>query len=268
MKVSRRAFLTDLGRGLSAAVIVACAGEVGSSSTTVQSAPASSTPDATNPPDSSSTDSSAPGTTSTEGVASSSSPSYAWERVDLDFVSAYVLVRSGEAVIVDTGVSGSEGAIDAALGRLGVGWDAVGHVIVTHEHGDHAGSARAVLDLASSATGYAAEPDLGNIDASRPLTPVTDGDEVEGLRIIATPGHTPGHIAVLDPGRILLTGDAINNVDATLTGPNPQFSSDMETALESARLLSGFDYEVALFGHGEPIDQSASTRIAELTATL
>ncbi len=267
MKVSRRAFLTDLGRGLSAAVIVACAGEVGASSTTIRSAPASSTPVTTNPPSPSSTDSPAPGPTSTEGDAGDS-PSYAWERVDLDFVSAYVLVRSGEAVIIDTGVSGSEAAIDATLGRLGVGWDAVGHVIVTHEHGDHAGSARAVLDLAPSATGYAAQPDLGNIGTSRPLTPVTDGDEVEGLRIIATPGHTPGHIAVLDPGRILLTGDAINNVEATLSGPNPQFSSDMEAALESARLLSGFDYEVALFGHGEPIEQSASSRIAELTATL
>lgn len=266
MRISRRAFLTDLGRGLSAAVIVACAGEAGSPSTTPASAPSPSAPVTTSPSTSATTTKSEPNSDTTG--ASEDPPPYAWERVNLDFVSAYVLVRRGEAVLVDTGVSGSESAIGSALERLGVGWDALAHVIVTHEHGDHAGSARAVLDLAPSAVGYAAEPDLGNIGASRPLTPVVDGDVVEGLRIIATPGHTPGHIAVLDPGRILLTGDALNNVDATLTGPNPQFSSDMATALDSARLLGDFDYEVALFGHGEPIEQDASTRISELAATL
>ena len=40
-----------------------------------------------------------------------------WQRVDLGFVSAYVLVRGGQALVVDTGVGGSAGAIEDLLGR-------------------------------------------------------------------------------------------------------------------------------------------------------
>lgn len=206
--------------------------------------------------------------TSDSSTGASSTDSFDWARVDLGFVSAYLLVRSGEAVLVDTGVADSEGAIEAVLGQLGLHWGAVGNVIITHEHPDHQGSARAVLELASDAKGYAAQPDLANIAAPRSLVEVTDGDIVEGLQVIATPGHTAGHISLLDPGRILLVGDALNNVDGTLTGPNAQFSSDMPTALDSARMLASFDYDVALFGHGSPLDGGAAEAVAELARSL
>ena len=62
--------------------------------------------------------------------------------MNLGFVSAYILVRGGEAVIVDTGVAGSDDDIETALGGIGLGWADVGHVILTHKHGDHAGASR------------------------------------------------------------------------------------------------------------------------------
>jgi beta-lactamase superfamily II metal-dependent hydrolase len=64
----------------------------------------------------------------------------AWSRVDLGFVSAYVLVRGTEAAVVDTGVAGSAEAIGAVLDSAGPGWAGVRHVVLTHKHGDHAGS--------------------------------------------------------------------------------------------------------------------------------
>ena len=73
-----------------------------------------------------------------------------YSRVSLDFVSAYILVRSGEAAIVDTGVAGSESAIEGGLAALDLGWDAVDHVILTHLHDDHIGSIAAVMDLAAA----------------------------------------------------------------------------------------------------------------------
>jgi glyoxylase-like metal-dependent hydrolase (beta-lactamase superfamily II) len=261
--LNRRAFLADLGKGVTAAIVVAaCASESSSSTAGATTTTGASSPSTRSSP----TSTSANPTTSTE--SSTPADGYNWARVDLGFVSAYLLVRSGEAVLVDTGVANSEGAIGAVLGELGLDWSAVGHLIVTHEHPDHQGSVRAVLELASAATGYAAQPDLGNIASPRPFTEVVDGDEVEGFTIIASPGHTAGHISILDPGRVLLTGDALNNTDGALTGPNPQFSSDMPTGIESAKMLATFDYEVALFGHGGPIESGASQAIAELAATL
>ena len=69
-----------------------------------------------------------------------------WERVNLDFVSAYILVRAGEAAVVDTGVEGSADAIDAALAGIGLDWSAVGHLVLTHHHADHVGSAAPIME--------------------------------------------------------------------------------------------------------------------------
>ncbi len=220
-------------------------------------------------------------TTSTTVESSTTSPvgpavgPIAWERVSLGFVSAYVLVRDDTAAIVDTGVGGSEDEIEAALGAAGSGWDEVGHVILTHLHGDHVGSLEQVLDRAPTALVYAGEADIPRIGSSRPITPVTDGDDVFGLEIVATPGHTEGHISVLDPaGGVLVVGDALNGGDTTggapgtVAGPNPQFSSDMATANETVRKLAGLRFETLLFGHGEPIESGAAQQVAALAAAL
>jgi glyoxylase-like metal-dependent hydrolase (beta-lactamase superfamily II) len=261
MPINRRAFLADLGKGVTGAVVLAACSSESTSDPTTPSA-SSTTIAAAAPSTSAST------TVTTSSASTTASSLWDWARVDLGFVSAYVLVRDGEAVIVDTGVAGSEGAIESVLGELGLAWNAVAHVIITHEHPDHQGSAQAVLEFTSDATGHAAQPDLGNIATPRALNEVRDGDLVEGLRVIATPGHTAGHISILDPGRILLSGDAINNIDGELTGPNPQFSSDMAIGVESVRLLAAFDYEVTLFGHGTPIESRASVAVTDLAQSL
>lgn len=265
---TRRMFLADLGRGGIALAVV---------SFVAACAPASSSPSspsaATNAP---SNGEPSPGPSASEAAASpaaegsapagSAAPEdLAWERVNLGFVSAYLLVRAGEAAIVDTGVEGSEGEIEAALERLGLTWASVAHVILTHRHGDHAGSAPAVLELAPQATGYAGAADLGAISAPRPLTAVADGDLVFDLRMIATPGHTAGHIAVLDEAAgVLVAGDALGTAGGTLTGSNPSFTEDEAAAAASIAKLGALTFETLLVGHGEPILSGASAQVAAL----
>lgn len=87
-------------------------------------------------------------------------------------MSAYILVRGGEAVVVDTGVAGSSEDIDASLVGVGLDWSAVGHLILTHHHGDHVGSAADIMDRALDAVGYAGQEDIGSITVPRPLTAV------------------------------------------------------------------------------------------------
>jgi glyoxylase-like metal-dependent hydrolase (beta-lactamase superfamily II) len=192
-----------------------------------------------------------------------------FERVDLGFVSAYLLYRGGEAALVDTGVAGSEADIETALASIGLGWDAVGHVIVTHKHPDHQGSLGAVLALAPSAQVYAGAQDIPAMEAVASPTAVGDGEQVFGLAIIETPGHTAGHISVLDiAAGILVTGDALNGVGGGVAGPDSGFSEDMTVALESVAKLAGFAYEVALFGHGEPVFAGAAEQVSELASSL
>ena len=153
-------------------------------------------------------------------------------------MAAYVLVRGGQAAVVDTGVAGSADAIGKVLDSAGPGWAGVRHVVLTHKHPDHAGSVGDVLDRAEKAVGYVGAADLDEVDAPRRLRPLADGDDVFGLRIVATPGHTAGHMAVYDTGsRVLVAGDALNNTDG-LAGSNPQFTEDEAEAARSVRRLA------------------------------
>ncbi|MDX1658857.1 MAG: MBL fold metallo-hydrolase [Nitriliruptorales bacterium] len=188
-----------------------------------------------------------------------------WGRVDLGFVSAYVVVRAGQAVVIDTGVEGNEGEVERVLSEMGLGWPDVSHVILTHKHPDHVGSLPAVLEAAADAEAYAGEADIPAIEAPRPVGAVGDGDTVIDLEIVATPGHTPGHISVIDPGTsTLFAGDALNGDSGRVVGPNPQFTEDMDQAWRSVTKLGGLTYDTVVFGHGEPVAGDASSQVAAL----
>ncbi|HXV81882.1 MAG TPA: MBL fold metallo-hydrolase [Candidatus Binatia bacterium] len=190
-------------------------------------------------------------------------------RVNMGFVNGYVLIRGKEVAVVDTGMSGNASKFADVVRRAGLGWDAVHHVILTHYHRDHIGSVGEVLEAAPKATAYAGAADIPKIESPRPIKPVGDNEEVFGLRVISTPGHTPGHICVFDPvGSLLILGDAMNNVGNQLAGPNPQYTADMAQAHQSVKKLAGLTFARAVFGHGEPIDKGASQAIAKLARTF
>src|SRR5918996_2167723 len=84
-------------------------------------------------------------------------------RVNLGFVNAYVLIRGKEAAVVDTGTPNNATKIADVVRTAGLGWDAVRHVILTHYHPDHAGSATDVAGLAPRATFWAGAPDIPQI---------------------------------------------------------------------------------------------------------
>ena len=190
-------------------------------------------------------------------------------QVNLGIVNAYVLIRGKEAAVVDTGTPNNGSKIADVVRTAGLNWDAVHHVILTHYHPDHIGSVGEVLAAAEKATAYAGAADIPQIKSPRPLKAVNDNDEVFGLRVIATPGHTPGHVCVFDPaGSLLILGDAMNNIGNKLAGPNPQYTADMAQAHQSVKKLAKLKFQSAVFGHGEPLDNGASQAIAKLAGTL
>jgi glyoxylase-like metal-dependent hydrolase (beta-lactamase superfamily II) len=268
-QMTRRTFLADLGRGSVALMVVGITGCAPGSPP--GPSPTASATGRSPEPGTPSAPASASAVPSSSGVGSGGAPSsgaVAWTRVNLGFVSAYALVRGGEAAIVDTGVAGSADEIEQALRGVGLAWNAVGHVIFTHRHGDHAGSAADVLAQASAATGYAGAEDIPGITVPRPLTAVGDGDSVFGLRIVATPGHTAGHVAVLDEvGGILVAGDALGTVGGTLAGSNPSFTADAAAARASVAKLGALRFETLLVGHGEPILSGAAAQVAALAGS-
>lgn len=260
--IGRRRFLVHVGRGaLGVAVfgLSACSSAGDDAATPTfprRSEPASGAP--------------SPATSTSATASDTADPGarLAWSRVDLGFVAAYVLVRGREAAVVDTGVGGSADEIGAVLREAGPGWSGVRHVVLTHKHPDHAGSIGDVLLRATDATAYAGEADLGDITAPRRLRAVGDGDDVFGLQIVASPGHTLGHIAVFDGDTgVLVAGDALTNT-AGLAGSNPQFTQDEAAATATVGKLARLRPRTILVGHGNPIDDDAAGALQRLAASL
>ncbi len=198
-----------------------------------------------------------------------------WWRVDFAYVSAYVLVRGREAALVDCGFSSRVDEIGAVLRAAGTGWDRVRHVLITHSHGDHVDGLVEVTAAAPGAALYAGAAETESLlpiwsgQSQRwPVRPVTDGQEVFGLEVVDTPGHTPGHIAIFDTeSRVLIAGDALTNTIDGLKGPMADFTPDMPTAEESVRKLAALEPRVILFGHGPPVERDAAAQLRRLASS-
>lgn len=263
-RVDRRVFLSQAGRmGLGLVLstsAVACAADASDEVSDATPSPASG---AAASPAAAQASTATPSEQATRAA-------FDWQRIDLEFVSAYLLIDNTQVVVVDSGVEGSETDIEEALTDLGMGWYAVEHVIFTHKHPDHIGSASAILE-ATEAEAHAGEGDHVSIVGPRPVSPVSDGQDIFGLRIITTPGHTPGHISVLDPvGGVLVAGDALvgRGDGGGVAGPDAAYTQDMATAEESVRKLAGYNFDTVLFGHGDPVEQDAARLVEELAARL
>lgn len=159
--------------------------------------------------------------------------------------------------------------------------------MLTHGHEDHAGSAAAIRGWgdvevlahradAGIVRGERGRPDPVLTATERPLyeqvaatmpsippcsvdTELADGDTVAfggGARIIATPGHTDGSIALwLPAARVLFTGDIVaNGSSGLMLGP---FNTDREQARKSAARLAQTPAQTICFGHGDPLTDQA-----------
>jgi glyoxylase-like metal-dependent hydrolase (beta-lactamase superfamily II) len=93
---------------------------------------------------------------------------------------------------------------------------------------------------------------------------VEDGDSVgEGGRLVHIPGHTAGSIAVLVPALgVLFTGDTLASFEGRVI-PGV-FNVDWDELMRSIEKIAGFDFEVACFGHGEPVVSGAREEIRAL----
>lgn len=72
-----------------------------------------------------------------------------------------------------------------------------------------------------------------------------------GLSVIATPGHTPGHISIYDSTQqILITADALVIEGGHLNLANPHFAIDLKQAVQSAWQLSRLPVRQIICYHG------------------
>lgn len=140
--------------------------------------------------------------------------------------------------IMFRGVQPGPSAFDAQLRERGIDPNEVTQVVMTHLHGDHtsgmrllpraefvvsadelrAARARGAASKGVVAGHLPADARFRVVDVARvgePFGPFDRGVDLLGdgsVRLLATPGHTPGHLSVLvettDHGTVLIVGDA------------------------------------------------------------
>ena len=200
-----------------------------------------------------------------------------------------VLVWGGdEVVLIDAALPGQTEALREAVKVAGFTLEGITKVIITHQDLDHIGSAKVLSDMGAEILAHELEApyiqgDVTSIrlsDMERRLDeldegerdfyerakegaphffvhvgrPLKDGDLLDicgGIRILHTPGHTPGHIAVLlVESNIMVAGDGANIADGRLVGANPQYTADMVRAADSLTKMKGCNPDSFVCYHG------------------
>lgn len=200
-----------------------------------------------------------------------------------------ILIRDEEtAVLIDTGFPGQYDDLSRALEKLGMPISQLKAVILTHQDVDHIGCLPEILqECGSQVKIYAHELDKPYIEGQLPLLKdghlerlpkgkvdetVTDGQELPffgGIRVIHTPGHTPGHISLyLKQSKTLIAGDSMYSVDGMLGGIHEPTTLDIETARFSLKKFTELDITSVICYHGGLSHRNINEQISGLTQEL
>ncbi|HSK33293.1 MAG TPA: MBL fold metallo-hydrolase [Propionicimonas sp.] len=212
-----------------------------------------------------------------------------------DYVNGFMLRDEDDQVtLIDMGIGSSGPKVMAALRSIGSGPSDVTRLMLTHCHPDHAGGAAHVsretgrsvdihaADAEYVRTGTQPHPDptsrAGRLFRKLPdpkTEKVTVGEELHdgqvvafagGIRVIHTPGHSPGHASYLhEDSGVLITGDAIFNV-LGMRWPPKMLCSNYAMTQQTAHRLAELDYSVAAFTHGPEIRQNPREAIRRFLA--
>ncbi len=191
----------------------------------------------------------------------------------------YLVKVSGGYVSVDAGTPGDYERITAYLRSAGIEASDIKVIVLTHSHWDHAGGLKKLRELTGAKIAAHREevPYLrGEVGTSRRrFEPVDvdimldDGDEVYGLRVIHTPGHTPGSICLLNTSqRSIFVGDLVYEEQGRLREMHHHYSKDPHMNRASIAKLVNYDFDHVMPSHGNPIIGRGREALRQLISEL
>jgi glyoxylase-like metal-dependent hydrolase (beta-lactamase superfamily II) len=218
-----------------------------------------------------------------------------------------LLHQDNEWVLVDCGYAGFLPLLEEAARQQGLSLRALTGVIVTHHDVDHLGGLAELKAAYPHVKVYASATEAGYVSGRvkslrlqqaedlYPLLPaaqqpgalafqqmlrqvqpvpvdhVLAGDEapafLPGIRIVPTPGHTPGHISIYVPSRkLLVAADALVYEADAFEIANPQFTLDLPAAVASVRKLRSLAPDTVVCYHGGVAEGDIGGKLERLLA--
>ena len=158
---------------------------------------------------------------------------------------SWIIERGNEVILIDPGPDDDVHLRDVL--RV-IGERKLRYILLTHTHSDHSGNALA-LKKATGAPIVAYKHPL-----DKDLVPdlaLDDGDVVDELTAIYTPGHAADHLCFQflsqDKRKVLFSGDHVMSWSSSIVNPP---DGDMLAYYRSLELLLRRDDEIYLCGHG------------------
>ncbi len=203
------------------------------------------------------------------------------QRIDLGFVNAYLIKVDDGFILIDTGIAMQRSRLENELIEAGCLPDHLKLVIATHGDFDHTGNCAGLqrkyhVKIAMHAgdanmvkTGVSIKRHAkswitnlfmglgqrmgGSFDRFQPDILLEDGQELAGYglaaRVIYTPGHTMGSIAILTGDGQLFCGDTVANRSKPASAPLIENDPELQASL---KILKGLKARVVYPGHGKP----------------
>lgn len=208
-----------------------------------------------------------------------------------DTIYPVVLYDERYCVLVDCGFVGSLPQIEEELKMHGIPPESITHIILTHQDHDHVGAAAAFQRKYPKVSIMASAIEMPYISGKQKSLRLEQAEELQktlpieqqafgeafcnllrgvepvqinhllqaddqlpfcgGCQVIATPGHTPGHISIyLSEFDTIISGDAFALEDGKPVIANPQFTLDKKEATASMKRLLSSSAKKIICYHG------------------